>query len=179
MRHRAAESSIRNREDGLRYTQTGDGPIVDCVGRLVLPFHPDYAHAVGWLSTAKDHAIVTGSQGCNYDGYYWQRDGRHAARLAVLDDRAAYDEEGSATEHVVVAVLLAMSALVFLLAVLAWWAPAAQATRVVPGSGWEQVDRCDNRRGVQTILDVTTGHRFRVVHVTADGRTICRKVVVR
>lgn len=103
-------------------------------------------------------------------------------RVTLVDPPTAVDlgiERGSATEHVVVAVLLAMSALVFLLAVLAWWTPAAQATRVVPGSGWERVDYCDNRPGVQTILDVTTGHRFRVVHVTPDGRRICRKAVVR
>ena len=85
-------------------------------------------------------------------------------------------ERGSATECVVVAVMLAMSALVFLIALLAWWAPPAHATRVVPGSGWERVDYCDNRAGVQTVLDITTGHRFRVVHVTPDGRRICRKV---
>lgn len=89
------------------------------------------------------------------------------------------DERGSVTEHVVCGVLLAMSAVVFLFIVLVWWAPRADATRVVPGSGWEQVDKCDNKRGVQTVLDITTGHRFRVVHVTPDGRNICRKVARR
>lgn len=85
-------------------------------------------------------------------------------------------EEGSATERVVVGVLLAMSAVVFAVVVLAWWAAPADATRVVPGVV-ERVDYCQNRAGTQTILDVTTGHRFRVVHVTPDGRRVCRRIV--
>lgn len=86
-------------------------------------------------------------------------------------------ETGSATERVVCSVLLVFSAVVFVFVLLSWVAAGrADATRVIPGSGWQRIDYCDNRAGVQTILDVTTGHRFRVVHVTPDGRRVCRKV---
>lgn len=70
-------------------------------------------------------------------------------------------------ERVIVAALLTGSALLWLLLVLAWWAPRADATRVVPGAQLRDV--CANVAGTQTILDITTGHRYRVVAVTARG----------
>lgn len=158
--------------DAAAYFQTGDAPIYTAGGHVMHDGDPDYLDAVSLMQAARAHAVVTGSRGCLYDTAHWQRPGRHTDRTVFAD----YGEHGSATERVVVAVMLAMSALVFLIALLAWWAPPAHATRVVPGSGWERVDYCDNRAGVQTVLDITTGHRFRVVHVTPDGRRICRKV---
>lgn len=76
------------------------------------------------------------------------------------------------TERITCALLLAMSAAVFLVVVLAWWTPA-HATRVVPGAQLRDV--CANRAGTQTVLDVTTGHRFRVVAVTPRGN-VCRPI---
>lgn len=158
--------------DSAAYFQTGDAPIYTAAGHVMHDADPDYLEAVSLMQAARAHAIVTGSRGCLYNTAQWQRPGRHTDRAVFAD----YGERGSATEHVVVAVMLTLSALVFVLVLLAWWAPRADATRVVPGSGWQRIDYCDNRAGVQTILDVTTGHRFRVTHVTPDGRRVCRKV---
>lgn len=74
-------------------------------------------------------------------------------------------------ERIIVGALLTGSALLFLLLLLAWWAPRAEATRVIPGHPLPDV--CSNIRGTQTILDTTTGHRFRVVAVTPRGN-VCR-----
>lgn len=79
----------------------------------------------------------------------------------------------SLAERIICAVLLAMSAAVFAFVVLVWWAQPAHATRIVPGRA--PVDVCANVRGTQTILDITTGHRFRVVAVTPRGN-VCRPV---
>lgn len=68
----------------------------------------------------------------------------------------------------------AMALFAFL--VLVWWAPRADATRIVPGAALPDV--CRNVKGTQTVLDITTAHRFRVVHVDERGN-VCRKVRAR
>lgn len=88
---------------------------------------------------------------------------------------SAHRGDKSLTERITCTVLLAMSAAVFAFIVLVWWAPRADATRPLPGTGWQRVDYCVNRPGVQTVLDITTGHRFRVVATTPRGH-VCRPV---
>lgn len=72
--------------------------------------------------------------------------------------------------------LFAAAMLLFAALVLIWWAPRADATRPLPGQGWQRVDLCANVRGVQTVLDITTGHRYRVVASTPRGN-VCRPIV--
>lgn len=85
---------------------------------------------------------------------------------------ARHKGDPSLVERAVVGLLLVFSAAVFLFVLLVWAAsPRADATRVVPGVPLPDV--CANVRGVQTILDTTTGHRYRVVAVTPRGN-VCR-----
>lgn len=83
-------------------------------------------------------------------------------------------DQQSILERFIVAIMLAASAALFLFLVMAWWFDtAAHATRVVPGA--QLADMCVNRAGTQTILDITTGHRYRVVAVTTQGN-VCRPI---
>lgn len=94
-------------------------------------------------------------------------------RLAVPRPRKGEDGRASLSRELVPAACWAVL-FTLLLCIGAWSNPApASATRVIPGAVLPDV--CHNIRGTQTILDTTTGHRYRVVKVTPSGN-VCRRV---